>query len=222
MNKELKVKVLGAAVLALMISACATHKSATETPPPPEAGTGQNTPAPAAGSGAPESAQASSANGNGGALQASQLPSDSSGANAGAGGSASAANANAAGKAGSGPETAATGTSVSTFYFDYDSSTLHPDETASLQAHAAWLAKTPGAHLRVEGNCDERGTREYNMALGERRAKAVAAFLTSNGAADSQLEIISYGKEKPAVDGHDEAAWSKNRRVELHYTAGQP
>lgn len=113
-------------------------------------------------------------------------------------------------------------TSVRVVYFDYDSSDLKANGQQVLQAHAAWLNQHPDAHVRVEGNADERGTREYNIALGERRAKSVAAYLNSNGVGDGQLTIISYGKEKPAVEGHDESAWSKNRRVELHYTAGQP
>lgn len=108
------------------------------------------------------------------------------------------------------------------FYFDFDSSSLHDADQDTLKAHAFYLSKNPSAHVQVNGHADERGTREYNMALGERRAKAVAAFLTSNGAKASQLEVVSYGKEKPAVDGHDEAAWAKNRRVELEYTAGKP
>lgn len=76
--------------------------------------------------------------------------------------------------------------------------------------------------MRVEGNTDERGTREYNMALGERRAKAVAVFLTSNGAKANQLDVISYGEEKPVASGESEEAWAQNRRVDLDYTAGKP
>ena len=74
----------------------------------------------------------------------------------------------------------------------------------------------------LAGHADERGTREYNMALGERRANAVQAFLNSNGAKSNQLDTVSYGKEKPSNDGHDEAAWSENRRVEITYKAGSP
>jgi peptidoglycan-associated lipoprotein len=108
------------------------------------------------------------------------------------------------------------------FYFDFDSSTIHDGDMDGLKAHAAFLSQHPAARVQVNGHTDERGTREYNMALGERRAKAVAAFLTANGAKASQLDVVSYGKEKPAVEGHDEAAWAKNRRVELVYTADKP
>ncbi|MAR91227.1 MAG: peptidoglycan-associated lipoprotein [Pseudomonadales bacterium] len=107
-------------------------------------------------------------------------------------------------------------------YFDFDKANIRPDAVATLQAHAQYLSENPGAQLRVEGHADERGTREYNMALGERRAKAVASFLAANGASASQLEIISYGEERPVALGHDEAAWSQNRRSELNYTAEAP
>lgn len=74
----------------------------------------------------------------------------------------------------------------------------------------------------LSGHADERGTREYNMALGERRANAVQAFLSSNGVRGGQLDTVSYGKEKPINDGHDEAAWAENRRVEITYKANAP
>jgi peptidoglycan-associated lipoprotein len=107
-------------------------------------------------------------------------------------------------------------------YFDFDKSAIRADAYESLQAHAAYLAGKAGAKIRIEGHADERGTREYNMALGERRAKAVVSFLTANGAAAGQLEVVSYGEEKPAADGHDESSWTQNRRAELVYTAEAP
>lgn len=108
------------------------------------------------------------------------------------------------------------------FYFDYDQAGLNSNDYDALKAHALYLSKNPSARVQVGGNTDERGTREYNMALGERRAKAVSAFLTSNGAKSGQLEVISYGEEKPAATGESEEAWAKNRRVELEYTSGNP
>ncbi len=111
---------------------------------------------------------------------------------------------------------------MKTYYFGYDDANLQDDTINSLQAHAFYLSKNAGARVQVNGHADERGTREYNMALAERRAKAVAAFLTGNGARGSQLEVVSYGEEKPAVAGEGEEAWAKNRRVELQYTAGNP
>lgn len=107
-------------------------------------------------------------------------------------------------------------------HFDYDSSDLQSADYQTLLAHAQYLKKNPNAKVTLGGHADERGTREYNMALGERRAKSVEAFLTTNGAKPSQLDTVSYGKEKPVNDGHDEAAWAENRRVEISYDAGEP
>jgi len=103
---------------------------------------------------------------------------------------------------------------ITTFYFEYDSSELRPDAMRSLDVHARDL-KASGARVALEGHTDERGTREYNMALGERRAKAVQRYLMLQGVAASQLEVVSWGKERPAVFGSDEYAWAQNRRVEL-------
>jgi len=102
-------------------------------------------------------------------------------------------------------------------YFDFDKSNIKDQFEPLLKAHAAYLADHPDVHVTLEGNTDERGTREYNMALGERRAKSVYQYLTLLGVAPSQLKTISYGEERPAALGHDESAWSKNRRVELDY-----
>lgn len=102
-------------------------------------------------------------------------------------------------------------------YFDFDKSEIKSEGKPILEAHAKYLSGHPDVHVVLEGNTDERGTREYNMALGERRAKAVYQFMTLLGVSPSQLKVISYGEERPAVLGHDESAWSKNRRVELDY-----
>ena len=107
-------------------------------------------------------------------------------------------------------------------YFDFDKSAIRADAYEALQAHAQYLAGKQSATIRIEGHADERGTREYNMALGERRAKAVVSFLTANGAAGTQLEVVSYGEEKPLADGHEEGSWAQNRRAELVYTAEAP
>lgn len=103
------------------------------------------------------------------------------------------------------------------FYFDYDLSDLKPDTFEPLKAHARYLVNNPGVTVRLEGHCDERGTREYNIALGERRAGAIAKFLKIQGVSAGQIETVSYGEERPASYGHDNQAWSKNRRVELYY-----
>lgn len=107
-------------------------------------------------------------------------------------------------------------------HFGYDSSDLSQEDFGTLNAHSRYLAATSGAKVTLVGHTDERGTREYNLALGERRAKAVQAFLVTNGANNSQIETVSYGKEMPVNEGHDEAAWADNRRVEIKYEAMAP
>lgn len=102
-------------------------------------------------------------------------------------------------------------------YFEYDSSEVLPQYRSVVEAHAAYLAGNPNTIVTLEGHADERGSREYNLALGERRANAIKSQMTLLGAKDGQIHTVSYGEERPAVDGHDEAAWSKNRRVEIRY-----
>ncbi|SDW58960.1 peptidoglycan-associated lipoprotein Pal [Marinobacter mobilis] len=104
---------------------------------------------------------------------------------------------------------------ITTFYFDFDTSEIKPAARDVLIAHAAFLAANPGQQVRLEGHADERGTKEYNLALGERRANAVQRFLIVNGANRGQIETVSYGEEKPAVMGTDDSSWAQNRRVEL-------
>jgi peptidoglycan-associated lipoprotein len=103
-------------------------------------------------------------------------------------------------------------------YFDFDKSDIKPEFAAVVTANAQYLTAHPTARLKLEGNTDERGTREYNIGLGERRAQAVRRALMLQGASESQLTTVSFGAERPAAEGDDEAAWTKNRRVELVYT----
>jgi len=107
--------------------------------------------------------------------------------------------------------------SRSTIYFVYDSSDVQPDFIPVINAHAAYLVAHPNQKLTMEGHADERGSPEYNIALGDQRAKAVAALMKARGVSDGQLTLVSYGEEKPAVFGSDESAWERNRRVELSY-----
>ena len=102
-------------------------------------------------------------------------------------------------------------------YFDFDSSEIKGGGTDVVAAHAKFLAANNTARVRLEGHTDERGSREYNIGLGERRAQAVRRALLLQGALDIQITTVSYGEERPAVPGHDEAAWAKNRRVEIIY-----
>ena len=105
-----------------------------------------------------------------------------------------------------------------TIYFMLDSSEVLPDFVPVVAAHAQYLIANPAQRIALEGHADERGTVEYNMALGERRAKAVKDALLSQGASGDQVKTASYGESRPAVHGHDEPAWKQNRRVEI---AGQ-
>jgi len=104
-------------------------------------------------------------------------------------------------------------------YFDFDKSEIKPEFQQIMQCHAKYLQDRPSSHIRLEGNADERGTREYNLGLGERRGNAVSDALQANNGSAAQLEVISYGKEKPVCREHNEECWSKNRRVEIVYTA---
>ena len=100
-------------------------------------------------------------------------------------------------------------------YFNFDSADLSEEARGSLSKNAEYLSRQAGIKVRIEGNCDERGSDDYNMALGERRAKAAKDYLVNLGIASDRLSTISYGEEKPAEAGHDEAAWAKNRRDEF-------
>ncbi|WP_034412058.1 peptidoglycan-associated lipoprotein Pal [Derxia gummosa] len=102
-------------------------------------------------------------------------------------------------------------------YFDFDSYAVKADYQGTVDAHGKYLASRADRKVSIEGNCDERGTREYNLALGQKRAEAVRKALTLVGAADGQLEAVSFGKEKPKATGHDEASWAENRRADLRY-----
>jgi peptidoglycan-associated lipoprotein len=102
-------------------------------------------------------------------------------------------------------------------YFDFDSYVVKDEYRGIIDSYAKALAADRKKHLSVEGHTDERGGREYNLALGQKRAEAVAKSLALLGAGDSQVEAVSFGKERPAVQGSDEAAWAKNRRAELNY-----
>jgi len=104
-----------------------------------------------------------------------------------------------------------------TIYFDFDSSEIRADYNTLITAHSRYLASNASIRVRIEGNTDERGSREYNIGLGERRAQAVRRALMLQGVAESQITTVSYGEERPAVTGHTEDAWSKNRRAEIVY-----
>lgn len=102
-------------------------------------------------------------------------------------------------------------------YFDYDRDVVKPEFAALVQAHASYLAQNRNRKVRLEGHADERGSREYNMALGQRRAVAVSKATTVLGVGGERIETISFGEDKPKASGHDEASWAQNRRVEIVY-----
>ena len=104
-------------------------------------------------------------------------------------------------------------------YFEFDSYNVRPDDIPVLKDLAAWLNANQAATLTVEGHCDERGSTEYNLALGQKRAEAAKDYLVKLGVNDKRMKVVSYGKEAPLVPGHTEEAWAKNRRA--HFVAGQ-
>ena len=113
-------------------------------------------------------------------------------------------------------------TSSRVIYFAFDNASVPAAAFETLRAHAVYLKGNSNAKVRLEGHADERGTREYNVALSERRAQSVEKFLRVQGVAASQIEMVSYGEEKPTAYGSDEMSWAKNRRVELNYVSGRP
>ena len=128
-------------------------------------------------------------------------------------------NANANGAAGAGVGTVVPGSAQDfqqnvgdRVFFDFDKSTIKPEGQQTLQRQAEWLKRYPNVTVTVEGHCDDRGTREYNLALGERRATAVQRALVALGVQANRVRTISYGKERPAVLGDNDSAWAQNRR----------
>jgi peptidoglycan-associated lipoprotein len=103
-------------------------------------------------------------------------------------------------------------------HFDYDSSEIKPEYAAMIREHGKWLSIDRHLRVRLEGNTDERGSAEYNIGLGERRAQAVKRALLLQGAVEAQITTVSYGEERPVAPGHTEAEWSQNRRVDFVYT----
>ena len=106
-------------------------------------------------------------------------------------------------------------------YFDFDQTTIRAEFREVLNGHAAFLAQNPGARIVLEGHADERGTREYHMALGERRGNSVSRYLVVQGVSVDAIEVVSFGEERPVNEGHDDASWSENRRVEIRYATYQ-
>ncbi len=153
---------------------------------------------------ASSSASTSSSSGSSGSSSSSSSPSSSSSSSSGTASSSSAAVDSAEDKL------AAVGNTV---YFGYDSAVLDGNSQATLFRQAAFLKGNPSLTVTIEGHCDERGTREYNLALGERRAAAARDYLLAQGIDPARIRVISYGKERPVAAGSNETSWSKNRRA---------
>ncbi len=102
-------------------------------------------------------------------------------------------------------------------FFDYDSNSVKDEYRGMVTAHSRYMADKRDSRMRIEGNCDERGSREYNLALGQRRAESVKKIMTVLGVSDGRIETVSYGEEKPMSPGHDESAWAQNRRADIKY-----
>ena len=107
--------------------------------------------------------------------------------------------------------------SRSVIYFEFDQSTLRPGDREILSAHSAYLSSYPNAQVRLEGHADERGSREYNLGLGERRGNSANGFMSASGARGSQMEVVSYGEEQPECRESTEECWARNRRVVIDY-----
>jgi peptidoglycan-associated lipoprotein len=114
-----------------------------------------------------------------------------------------------------GTSTPSSSTSLEMIHFDYDQAAIRPDAKALLEKHAKWLQANPKARIQIEGHCDARGTNEYNLALGERRAQATKRFLTALGIDAKRLSTISYGEERPLCTEQDESCYGKNRRAQF-------
>lgn len=135
----------------------------------------------------------------------------------GAGGRYGSGSGSGSGRADAGPTGGVLSERV--IYFAYDSDDVLPEYQNVVTAHAEWLASHTENNIVLEGHADERGSSEYNVALGERRALSISRTMRTQGVSDSQIRVMSYGEEKPSTSGHDESTWQQNRRVELFYPA---
>ena len=198
---QLTKTVVVAAMLALALSGCSSKGGVQDED---EAAAGAGDP----GAGGPKISRYGQP-GAGGAYG-----SGAAGSRYGAGG---AYGSGAEGAGASGAEPGAGPASERVVYFLYDSYEVQLGYQSVVSAHAAYLASHPERNVVLEGHADERGSPEYNVALGEQRAQAVARMMQLQGAGNGQIQVVSYGEEKPADSGHDESSWQRNRRVEISY-----
>ena len=207
-------KIIWSLLIVSLLAACASGVKLNDVPVEDKSGAQVNNSqnkdadkASKAANSASSSSSNSANNGNSGTASASNLPEAKQPS------SPAPVNAPAAADAGmAGPANAA-----KVIYFDYDSYIVKPEFQAVIEAHAQYLKANQRAKVSLEGHTDERGSREYNLALGQKRADAVRQSLTLLGVSAAQIESVSFGEEKPAVAGSDEAAYAKNRRAEFFY-----
>ena len=207
-------KIIWSLLIVSLLAACASGVKLNDVPVEDKSGAQVNNSqnkdadkASKAANSASSSSSNSANNGNSGSASASNLPEAKQPS------SPAPVNAPAAADAGmAGPANAA-----KVIYFDYDSYIVKPEFQAVIEAHAQYLKANQRARVSLEGHTDERGSREYNLALGQKRADAVRQSLTLLGVSAAQIESVSFGEEKPAVAGSDEAAYAKNRRAEFFY-----
>ena len=196
-------RLIALVAIAFFIAACETASQTTAD------SSGESSSSTAASSASTTSSSGSSGSTASSGSSGSSGSSSSSSSGSGSSGSSSASSA-ASDKASAEEALAAIGNTV---YFAFDSSALTADTEGTLMRQAAFLNANPALTVTLEGHCDERGTREYNLALGERRATAARDFLLAQGVDSARIRTISYGKERPAVAGSNEGAWAKNRRA---------
>lgn len=191
-------------LLLSLLAACASEK--------PKGAAAANKPAPVVESSISGSSASSASAADSGASSASTLPAEA------AGSSSAMASRSSAASVETGPlNDPGSILSKRSVYYPFDVYVVQDADKPLVQAHAEYLSEHPNIKVRLEGNCDERGSTEYNLALGQRRADGVKKILLLGGARESQIEAVSYGEERPKATGHDEASWSQNRRTDLNY-----
>jgi peptidoglycan-associated lipoprotein len=211
-------KLVIALLLTTLLASCASYKAkeaAEAGKPAPILEGSTATAAQSADTSALGSSSASSSSlGKNGSSSSASRPASGAGSEAGADSASAASRSSAAADA----QSAAAGLlSKRSVYYPLDVYVVQDADKPVVQAHAQYLSEHPNIKVRLEGNCDERGSTEYNLALGQRRADGVKKMLLLGGVKDSQIEAVSYGEERPKATGHDEASWAQNRRTDLNY-----
>ena len=200
-----------------LLSACASGVKLNDVPVEDKSGSQVNNPAGSNKDGAKSSSGSSNSSGASSSNSSSSNPNNVSATSLSDAKSATPAVTASNSAASDSTSLAGPSNAVKVIYFDYDSYSVKPEFQSVIEAHAQFLKSNQRAKVSLEGHTDERGSREYNLALGQKRADAVRQSLTLLGVSAAQIESVSFGEEKPAVSGSDEAAYAKNRRAEFFY-----